>query len=448
MYEKVRTRLTVLFSTVTCTLLFTALIISFLASEKAQYSLFLSQFGRQSSAVLNEIDEHTILTTDWMTAKEDAGSFHLFLTIQNVAAFHNSSHSSRLQSLFEQFSNGISAVSEESKETTDFAASKSTQKSSLIVKQQSENPSLYVGYRSFFPVALMSQEELQKDNGLLCISVLQPLDALYDKAKSLLLTYLLLFFIAGCFLVLFCRHFTGCLLHPLKENQENQNRFLSAASHELRTPLAVILTNASACRKAPPENQAAFFDVIQREGSQMSEMLEQLLVLSRADGHSLSLHKEPADLQTLLLNLYESFLPLAQESGHKIQILLPSQDIPMYFCDSSRIEQICKIFLQNAFSYTPAGCRIILSLSCGEKWFEISVQDNGPGIPDEEKERIFQRFHRISHNTIQKGHHGLGLAVAKELALAHGAVLSVHDAPDQGSVFTLHCPADVIFPSP
>ena len=150
----------------------------------------------------------------------------------------------------------------------------------------------------------------------------------------------------------------------------------------------------------------------------MSVMLEQLLTLSRADSHGLPLQIEQTDLQTLLLEIYENFLPLATESGHLLSVFLPESEIPPCSCDASRIRQVCHILLHNAFSYTPAGSSIRLFIPdiVREKEISIGVQDNGPGIPDEEKDKIFDRFYRVNRNTAgaekEKGHHGLGLAVA------------------------------------
>lgn len=143
------------------------------------------------------------------------------------------------------------------------------------------------------------------------------------------------------------------------------NRFISGVSHELRTPLAVILSSASACEKAPATQQKTFFQVIAREGEQMSSMLEQLLTLSRADSHSLPLQMETTDLQTLLLETYESFLPLTAESGHHLAVRLPETEIPLCTCDPVRIRQVCHILLHNALSHTPAGSSILLFLADG-----------------------------------------------------------------------------------
>lgn len=178
----------------------------------------------------------------------------------------------------------------------------------------------------------------------------------------------------------------------------------------------------------------------------MSDMLEQLLTLSRADSHGLTLQIEAADLQTLLLETYENFLPLAADSGHLLSIRLPKAELPLCACDVSRIQQVCHILLHNALSYTPSGSTVLLFISEGpyEREITIGVQDDGPGIPDEEKEKIFDRFYRAASMPCaakdEKGHHGLGLAVAKEIISAHKGTLTVTDAEDGGAVFLAALP--------
>lgn len=186
--------------------------------------------------------------------------------------------------------------------------------------------------------------------------------------------------------------------------------------------------------------------MIAREGAQMSGMLEQLLTLSRADSHGLTLQITKTDLQTLLLETYENFLPLAADSGHLLSIRLPEAELPLCDCDQGRIRQVCHILLHNALSHTPAGSTILFFIAEGsyEKEMTVGVQDNGGGIPDGEKEKIFDRFYRINPDSSsvrqEKGHHGLGLAVAKEIVSAHRGTLTVSDAPGKGALFLLTLP--------
>lgn len=428
MYQNVRLRLTKLFTSVISLLLAVLLGVCFYFSVRQQFSLQISSFTSQSYTVLDSISEQTILTAQWLTTQEENARLHIYLWDNGVELFHNHDHPNRI---CPEYTHYLPALTD-----------------GRTLHPQEETPDISIGKHGILPEVLYYRRQLVKDNGILQIYFLQSLQPLYTHIRSSLLLYLILFLSSVCLLALFCWHFTGRLLQPLLASQESQNRFIASVSHELRTPLAVILSNASACEKAPVSQQKPFFQVIEREGTQMSGMLEQLLTLSRADSHGLALQFERTDLQTLLLETYENFLPLAAQSGHLLTVSLPESEIPPCICDASRIRQVCHILLHNALSYTPAGSRITLFLpdTASEKEISIGVQDNGPGIPDEEKEKIFDRFYRGSRKSFateeKKSHHGLGLAVAKEIVSAHKGTLTVADAEDGGALFLVTLPGD------
>ena len=429
MYRKVRLRLTKLFTLVTSVLLIALLCVSFYLSVRQQFSLQLSSFTGQSRTVVESINEQNILTSNWLTTREETAGFRIYLWDNDVELFHNRDHFNRIQPAY---SYDLPALSD-----------------GRTLKQTTGTPDVYIGCHGILPEVLYYHRQLVKNNSILQIYFLQSLDPLYAHVRTSLLLYIALFIGSECMLMLFCWYFTGRLLQPLLDSQTSQNRFIASVSHELRTPLAVILANASACEKAPIAEQKPFFQVIAREGSQMSAMLEQLLTLSRADSHGLTLQIEKTDLQTLLLEIYENFLPLCAESGHHLNVRLPATEIPLCDCDSFRIRQVCHILLHNALSYTPAGSDIILFLADGiyDKEISIGVQDNGFGIPEEERDKIFDRFYRGIHSQNdsaalpnEKRHHGLGLAVAKEIVTAHKGSLSVSEADSGGALFLFTLP--------
>lgn len=429
MYQNVRLRLTKLFTSVLSVLLAVLLGVCLYFSVKQQFSLQLSSFTNQSYTVAESINEQAVLTSQWLTTHEENAGFRIYLWDNDVELFHNRDHANQIRPEYTYY---LPALTE-----------------SRTLHPQTQTEEISLGKHGLLPEVLYYHKQLVKNNGLLQVYFLQSLEPLYAHIRSSLLLYLTLFLSSVCLLTLFCWHFTGRLLEPLLASQASQNRFIASVSHELRTPLAVILSNASACEKAPFSQQKPFFQVIEREGAQMSVMLEQLLTLSRADSHGLPLQIEQTDLQTLLLEIYENFLPLATESGHLLSVSLPESEIPPCACDASRIRQVCHILLHNALSYTPEGCGIRLFIPdiIHEKEISIGVQDNGPGIPDDEKDKVFDRFYRVNRNTAgaekEKGHHGLGLAVAKEIVAAHKGTLSVSDAAGGGTVFLLTLPAGV-----
>ena len=128
--------------------------------------------------------------------------------------------------------------------------------------------------------------------------------------------------------------------------------------------------------------------------------------------------------------------------GIKKQLLieLPEDSLPVCFCDSLKISQALAILIDNALAYVPEGGMIRLSARQEAASVSLFVADNGPGIPDSEKEAVFQRFYRSDTSRNDKQHFGLGLCIAKEIALLHHGTLSVSDTPGGGATFQLKLP--------
>lgn len=234
--------------------------------------------------------------------------------------------------------------------------------------------------------------------------------------------------------------FTGKMLRPIQESHQRQTRFTAAASHELRTPLAAILSAASAMEGADPAQQARFSDMIRREGQRMTRLIGDMLTLTSADNQSWDIRPEPVEPDMLLLDVYETYLPLAREKGLNLFLSLPEELGQKGSWDRERIVQVLSILLDNAMSYTPAPGDIRLELCWGRGCARIRVSDTGPGVPDQEKNRIFQRFHRGEKARSHRGHFGLGLSIAWEIVKFHRGKLWVEDAPGGGAAFVLELP--------
>lgn len=234
--------------------------------------------------------------------------------------------------------------------------------------------------------------------------------------------------------------FTGRMITPLEKSRQEQTEFIAAASHELRSPLAVILSGISAMKKADPKEQGHFLSVIEKEGTRMSLLINDMLSLSNADNHSWKMHPVSCELDTLLLDTYEKYEPLMQDHHMKFFIELPKEEIPPCPCDPERISQVLGILLDNAISYVPENGKIILSLSQTETHFLIRVKDNGPGIPDFAKTSVFRRFYQADSARNNRQHFGLGLCIAYEIISLHKGTISVLDTPGGGSTFQISLP--------
>lgn len=278
-------------------------------------------------------------------------------------------------------------------------------------------------YGTFSAVILYSREQLHQQTDRLRLFFL-----LIDTAALVLL------FTAAWF-------YTGRMLLPLEENRRRQIQFVASASHELRSPLAVLLSSADALAVADTQDRQGFHEIIKSEGSRMSQLINDMLSLASADNQSWPIHPERTALDELVPELYEKYHSLANAKGLTLKISLPSpEEVPTAVCDRQRIAQILGIFLDNAISYTPKGGSITLGLSPMEGGWKLWVADTGPGIPDEWKSRVFERFFRADPSREDRRHFGLGLSIAAEITRLHGGKIWAEDNPGGGTVFSLMLP--------
>lgn len=239
---------------------------------------------------------------------------------------------------------------------------------------------------------------------------------------------------------IFSWFFTGKMLRPIQENQQRQIQFTAAASHELRTPLAAILSAASAMERADPDQRPRFSQMIQKEGQRMTRLIGDLLTLATADSQSWEMNRQPEEPDMLLLDVYETYEQLAREKGLKLNLTLPEGDCPVWMLDRDRICQVLCILLDNALAYTPAPGQVGLGLTQQRGKLRFWVSDTGPGVSDQDKTRIFQRFHRGQESRSDRSHIGLGLCIGAEIVKAHGGRIWVTDAPGGGAVFVIEIP--------
>ncbi len=243
-----------------------------------------------------------------------------------------------------------------------------------------------------------------------------------------------------CLLALFAWAFTRRTLRPIEENQRKQLEFVHAASHELRSPLAVIHASLSTLKTASPEEREHFIGLADGECMRMSRLVGDLLALAGADSGQWTIHPEEVELETLVLNACEGFEDRARQAGIRLEPRLPQDPLPRCRCDGERVAQVLSILLDNALSYTPGGGRVTVAVERDGKEFRLSVSDTGPGIPDERKAHIFDRFYRADPSRTKREHYGLGLCIAREIAVLHRGSLTVEDNPGGGSLFVLRIP--------
>jgi len=225
-----------------------------------------------------------------------------------------------------------------------------------------------------------------------------------------------------------------------------QARFTSDAAHELRTPVSIILgqTQLALARERSAEEYRATIETCQRAAKRMHGLIESLLQLSVLDAAGQPLDRRPCDLAELGREHLEMMRPLADE--HHIALEADLHPAPCA-ADAGGISQILVNLLTNAVKYSRSGDKIRVATHRENGGAIIRVSDTGPGIAAEHLPHLFERFYRADDSRNRTtGGAGLGLAICKSIAEAHGGKLTVESAPDAGSSFTLRIPAGVDSP--
>lgn len=162
----------------------------------------------------------------------------------------------------------------------------------------------------------------------------------------------------------------------------------------------------------------------------MQHLISDMLLLANADANRIVLHEESVAPDDLLLGVYEKYESLAVSKGIGLQFLLPDAACKNCTLDAERITQVLSILMDNALSYTPQGGRILLLFRQSDTSTSFIVADDGPSIPDAEKEHIFERFYRAESSHTDHTHFGLGLCTAQEIMRAHRGKITVSDPAD------------------
>ena len=218
-------------------------------------------------------------------------------------------------------------------------------------------------------------------------------------------------------------------------------QFVADASHELRTPLATIRAHAEYAGSTDGPPSAPVSEALGRIAvatDRMGTLVTDLLLLARLDAGR-PLAREPVDLTRLVLDAVAD--ARAAGSGHRWRLNLPEEVVTVPG-DAERLHQVLANLLTNARTHTPSGTTVTTTLTPGPAAVEVTVRDDGPGIPAELQEDLFDRFTRgDASRTREHGSTGLGLAIAHGIAAAHDGTLAVTSASGHGATFRLRLPA-------
>ena len=223
-----------------------------------------------------------------------------------------------------------------------------------------------------------------------------------------------------------------------------RTEFFAGISHELRTPIAVILSEARmmadpAYRKngAGPEGAQTIIDSAEQLLFRVNEILE----LARAESGRIDVSLENVSIPALLGELRPTIEGLASGAGLSLTVDVPPE-LPDVHADPSHLRSVTLNLVDNAVKYTPAGGKVGIAATVAEGKVEMTVSDDGVGIPSEVGERVFEPFYRVPGTISQGGQasSGLGLPLAKRLLEAQGGTIAYESAPDEGTTFSVRLP--------
>jgi len=230
------------------------------------------------------------------------------------------------------------------------------------------------------------------------------------------------------------------VLDRLGSALSTQRRFMADASHELRTPISILRTAADVTLSRADRDEGEYREalaVVSHQASRLTRLVDDMLVLARADGGGYPIVLANVDLTTLVSECVRELQPHAEDEGITVRASLEPVVLKG---DDALLRRMFSNLLGNALRYTPRGGSIDVSLTKSDGEVVLRVADTGPGIPAEERERVFERFVRLDPAR-GAGGAGLGLAIARWVAEAHSGRVRIVSSGSDGSVFAVNLPA-------
>ena len=235
----------------------------------------------------------------------------------------------------------------------------------------------------------------------------------------------------------------NAMISRLQAAFERQKQFTSDASHEMRTPLAVMRGEIELAlrRERPPEEYRRTLTSNLEEILRLARLVEDLLMLARADAGKVELRCAPLELRKLCADMTDYIEPLAEQRHQTLRYTASDTTVTIH-ADQQRIKQLLLNLLDNAIKYTAEGGTITLSLKAENDYAVLAVTDTGRGIPAEDLPHVFERFFRRSAKTADRtaSGSGLGLSIVKWIVDAHDGQITARSQVNEGTTFETRLP--------
>ncbi|MFT4061664.1 MAG: sensor histidine kinase [Edaphocola sp.] len=232
----------------------------------------------------------------------------------------------------------------------------------------------------------------------------------------------------------------------LRQIDELKDEFLYTVTHELRTPLTSIRALSEIVYDNPGMDEAQrqhYLDGVIKESERLSHLITQVLNLEKYESGRQKLNLVSVDCALLVASVVKAISPVAAEKN--VRLVVQCQPTVMVTCDKDLMHQVIYNLLANAIKFSPAGAKVTVALHAAADSYSLSVSDEGPGIPAEVRELIFDKFFQAKNQTVKKPvGTGLGLAISKKIVEMHTGNIWVEPAPSGGSVFIFSAPIHIL----
>jgi two-component system OmpR family sensor kinase/two-component system sensor histidine kinase BaeS len=230
------------------------------------------------------------------------------------------------------------------------------------------------------------------------------------------------------------------MAEKLQSYEAERQNMTADIAHELRTPLSVIQGNLEAMLDNVLPTSAKELALLHQETLLINQLIGDLRTISLAEAGQLNLQKRPIDLAELVDRVIERLQLRIEEKGIKLRTTIPA-DLPMVQADPERLSQILSNLVDNSLRYTPPGTLVEILAADSAEGIRVSVVDTGPGIPEDELPKLFDRFWRAEKSRNRAtGGSGLGLSIVKQLVTAHGGQVWAENLPGNGVQFCFTLP--------
>lgn len=431
MFKEIQRRLAWICSLITSGIVCMILLFCLLVSEKNMRREEEAFFILKSNSLIFDLSSSRGIDAGWYAGAGEKGTDHIYIELNHVPSVLSTL---LLTAEEQELVKKVAAYQESAPQK------KLLSPSPEAARNLSRNQNSFI-YRDSSGSYMVMSCRIARDSSFIDSLYIHSLKNFQRKITEQRICYLGIFAVSVLALFVFSRYFTAHAMKPLMENDLKQKQFVALASHELRSPLAVFKTGLSLLKGAPePARTDRIHRMMHGEILRMERLLNDLLFLSRAEQAALQYDFARVNLSELLRGVCLKYQPSAAAKNITLSADREIPDALMWICDRQRIEQVLVILIDNALTYVPSGGTVSLGLEISRTAAVLSVTDNGPGISDSDKKKIFDRFYQANTAHSSKEHFGLGLSIAQEICLAHRGKISVSDAPGGGCVFTVRLP--------